>query len=158
MKYSMPLTHEQCRLLEQSVSAVQPHAEALSDFFYAHLLESLPSLAPAISLNRKLQRKQLLEALNTTVCHAFNGYPYVENDPHAGLWNLGQRTLTPMAYTCYYEAAGHAIVYAFRQVLKDDFSDAVCAAWQVILQSAAYIATLGASAPEQAKPGAHSAN
>lgn len=158
MKYSMPLTHEQCRLLEHSVSAVQPHAEALSDFFYAHLLENLPSLAPAISLNRKSQQKQLLEALNITICHAFSGYSYVENDPHAGMWNLGQRTLTPMAYTCYYEAAGHAIVYAFRQVLKDDFSDALHTVWQIMLQSAAYIATLGADAPEQATPDAHSAS
>ena len=111
-------------LLAATFARVAARRDDAATIFYARLFTTAPSLRPAFKHDFESQKAKLMSALAQIV-----EYYRIGVDPESYLARLGENQDGYGAQRAHFETMGDAIIFTLAQVLRDDFTPEVRAAW-----------------------------
>jgi hemoglobin-like flavoprotein len=133
-------------LLAVSFARVSANKADAATIFYARLFTTAPQLRPLFKGDLESQKHKLMASLAQIV-----DYYRVGVDPQGYLSRLGQGHQAYGAQRSHYDAVGDAFIFTLAQVLGEDFTPAIRAAWvEAYAEVSAVMLRAGDARPSQA--------
>jgi len=111
-------------LLAASFARVSANKADAATLFYARLFTTAPQLRPLFKGDLETQKQKLMSSLAQIV-----DFYRVGVDPHGYLAQLGQGNKAYGVKRSHFDAIGDALIFTLAQVLGDEFSPDIRAAW-----------------------------
>ena len=118
------MTPEQIALVQKTFARVEPLAQEVGDLFYTRLFEMDPALRQLFRGDMKRQALMLMTVLGLAVRTLDRPEALAE-----GVRQLGQRHVRYGVQPSDYNTFGAALLWTLEQVLGEDFTPEVKAAW-----------------------------
>jgi len=133
-------------LLAASFARVSANRGDAATIFYARLFTTAPQLRPLFKGEREAQQQQLVSLLAQIV-----DFYRVGVDPSGYLAQLGTSHGAYGAQRNHFDAVGDALIFTLAQVLGEEFSPDIRAAWVLAYDEvSAVMIRAAASAPSEA--------
>jgi len=130
----IPLTSEECELVQICFAQVEPTVDRVAGLFYRRLFELDPTLEPLFKIDMTTQGRKFIETLAIAVkgLEDLNSIlPFVQA--------LGRRHVRYGVKVKDYDAVSEALLWALEQQLGTAFRPDVRAAWSASLKALANI-------------------
>jgi hemoglobin-like flavoprotein len=115
---------EKIRLVKDSWVKIKPLGATAADLFYARLFAIAPHVRPLFKENIRAQGKKFMDMINLIVVDLDRIEELVPE-----LENLARRHTNYGVVFADYDAVRESLIWAFEQILKNDFTPAVRSTW-----------------------------
>ena len=124
------MTAQQKRLVRESFPEIRRMSGPASLLFYGRLFELDPALRPLFRRDIEIQGRKLMDMLLAMVDH-IDDLEKLMPVFHA----MGQRHVGYGVKAEHYQTVSNALIWAFGQVLGDDFDGALKGAWMSVIDT-----------------------
>ena len=139
-------------LLAATFARVAARRDDAATIFYARLFTTAPALRSLFAHDLEAQKAKFMSALAQIV-----EYYRIGVDPESYLARLAQHHESYGAQRAHFETMGDALIFTLAQVLRDDFTPEVRAAWVAAYgEVAAAMLRAGDASPRSVRPRAAS--
>lgn len=139
------LTAEQIMLVQTSFARVQPIADTAAALFYNRLFELDPDVRRLFTSDMHVQGRKLMTMLGTVI-----GYLHKLQQLVPAIQSLGERHREYGVQPRHYATVGAALLWTLEQGLGEQWTPAMCAAWERAYNIVAATMLAAASAPSHA--------
>ena len=118
------MTPEQVELVQKTYEKIRPNANQFAELFYSHLFATQPDLQHLFRGDMRTQGTMFMTALGLVVNNLGN-----PDAIRSAIQDLGQRHAGYGVMQPYFPVAGSALLSTLEQMLGDEFTPEVRAAW-----------------------------
>ena len=134
-------------LLALSFARVSANKDEAATIFYARLFTTAPQLRAMFKSDLEAQKAKLMSSLAQIV-----DFYRVGVDPTGYLTRLGRGHKSYGAQRAHFDTVGDALIFTLAQVLGEDFTPEIRAAWLEAYAEVASVMVRGGEAREAAHP------